>query len=76
MLVWGRCMGRVSKGVKCSVEGCGKEAVKSLSVEKVKACGLKISGDRRVYLCKDHYKEYKKASRKDKFIEKWRKVVP
>ncbi|MEM2321281.1 MAG: hypothetical protein QXS79_05310 [Candidatus Bathyarchaeia archaeon] len=68
-------MGRVSKGVKCSVEGCGKEAVKSLSIEKAKAYGLKIDVGRRAYLCKDHYKEYKRASRKDRFVEEWRKVV-
>jgi len=74
--MWGVYMGRVSKGVKCSVEGCSKEAVKSLSAEKVRAYGLKINEGRRAYLCKDHYKEYKRASRKDKIVERWRKVVP
>ncbi|MBS7605028.1 MAG: hypothetical protein QXR62_03100 [Candidatus Bathyarchaeia archaeon] len=69
-------MGKVSKGTKCSVEGCDKEAIKSLSAEKARATGLKINEGRRAYLCKDHYKEYKRASKKDKIIEKWRKIVP
>lgn len=66
-------MGRVDKGVKCSVSGCGKEAIRSLSTEKVKSAGLNVgSGERRAYLCKQHYKEYKKKTRKDKQLEKWR----
>ena len=65
-------MGRVAKGVKCSVVGCDKEAVRSLSREKVSATGLKVGDARRCYLCKDHYKEYKKETKKDKMLEKWR----
>jgi hypothetical protein len=65
-------LGRVGKGVKCSVVGCDKEAVRSLSREKVSAAGLKVEGTRRSYLCKDHYKEYKKETKKDKMLEKWR----
>ncbi|MDH5418980.1 MAG: hypothetical protein OEY39_01485 [Candidatus Bathyarchaeota archaeon] len=65
-------MGRVAKGVKCSVVGCDKEAVRSLSREKVSAAGLKVEGTRRSYLCKNHYKEYKKETKKDKMLEKWR----
>ena len=65
-------MGRVAKGVKCSVVRCNKEAVRSLSREKVGATGLKVDEARRSYLCKDHYKEYKKETKKDKMLEKWR----
>jgi hypothetical protein len=65
-------LGRIGKGVKCSVVGCDKEAVRSLSREKVSAAGLKVEGTRRSYLCKDHYKEYKKETKKDKMLEKWR----
>lgn len=65
-------MGRIGKGVKCNVSGCSREAVRSLSAEKVKAAGLKVTSERRAYLCKEHYKEYKKKTRKDKQIEKWR----
>ena len=65
-------MGRVDKGVKCSVTGCGKDAVRSLSSQKVKAAGLKIGNEKRAYLCKAHYKEFKKKTKKDKQLEKWR----
>lgn len=65
-------MGRVAKGVKCSVVGCDKEAVRSLSNEKVSAAGLKVGTARRAYLCKDHYKEFKKETKKEKMLEKWR----
>lgn len=65
-------MGRIGKGVKCNVQGCGQEAVRSLSAEKVKRAGLRVMDDRHAYLCKEHYKEYKKKTKKDKQIEKWR----
>lgn len=66
-------MGRIEKGVKCSVSGCGREAARSLSTEKVKSAGLNVgSGEKRVYLCREHYKEFKKKTKKDKTIEKWR----
>jgi hypothetical protein len=66
-------LGRIDKGVKCSVSGCGREAVRSLPTEKVKAAGLNVaSSERRVYLCKEHYKEFKKKTKKDKLVDKWR----
>ena len=66
-------MGRVDKGVKCSASGCNGEAVRSLSAEKVRSAGLNISSsERRAYLCKEHYKEYKKKTKKEKMLEKWR----
>ena len=68
-------MGKVSKGIKCSVEGCDNEAVRSLDSEKVQSTGLKVRGERRVYLCKIHYKEYKKATKKNKIIDKWRRTT-
>jgi hypothetical protein len=65
-------VGRIEKGVKCNVFGCGKEAVRSLSAAKVKAAGLKVTDEKHAYLCKEHYKEYKKKTKKDKKLEKWR----
>ncbi|RLG92394.1 MAG: hypothetical protein DRO36_01600 [Candidatus Hecatellales archaeon] len=65
-------MGKIASGVKCSVLGCNSEAVKSVSVEKAKAGGLNVSGEKRVYLCKTHYKQLKKNLKKEKLIEKWR----
>lgn len=66
-------MGRVDKGVKCSVEGCSERAERSLSRDK--ASGLRLSEvGRRVYLCQKHYKELKKQIKKDKDLEKLRWV--
>ncbi|MBS7625126.1 MAG: hypothetical protein QXF59_03955 [Candidatus Bathyarchaeia archaeon] len=68
-------MGKVSRGAKCSVEGCDRDAVRSLDPEKVHAAGLKIKSERRAFLCKEHYKEYKKATKKDRVVERWRKIA-
>lgn len=64
-------LGRVDKGEKCSV--CGKEAVRSVSVDKARAAGLNVgSAEKRAYLCKEHYKEFKKKTKKDNTLERWR----
>lgn len=65
-------MGRVAKGVKCSVAGCDKQAVRSLPREKVSTAGLNVGETRRAYLCKDHYKEFKRETKKERMLEKWR----
>ncbi|MGQ9624352.1 MAG: hypothetical protein ACUVUF_03605 [Candidatus Bathycorpusculaceae bacterium] len=66
-------MGKIDKGVKCGIFNCKNDAVRSLSAEKVRSAGLNIgSGERRAYLCKEHYKEYKKKMKKEKMLEKWR----
>ena len=65
-------MGKVGKGVKCSVTGCGEDAVRSVSPVDVSHAGLKVFTSGRGYLCKNHYKEMKKKLRKDKEIERWR----
>ena len=73
--MWCRLMGKVKKGVKCSVKGCNEDAVRSLNVAKVKNAGLDVEDGRRAYLCKEHYKEFKKGNKKDAQIEKWRRGV-
>jgi hypothetical protein len=65
-------LGRISKGTKCSVKGCNEEAVRSLDIGKVKQAGVDAEGAKRAYLCKEHYKEYKKGNKKTAQIEKWR----
>jgi len=65
-------LGRVSKGTKCSVVGCDKEATRSLSNQEVSSAGLKVGAVRRVYLCKEHYKEYKRKTRTERRLKKWR----
>jgi hypothetical protein len=66
-------LGRIDKGIKCSVSSCGREAARSISTDKVKSAGLKVASDaKRAYLCKEHYKEFKKKTKKDKTLDKWR----
>jgi len=65
-------MGKVSKGQQCNVVGCAEVAVRSISPDKVSHAGLNIGAARRAYLCKMHYREFKKLSRKDRQIDKWR----
>jgi len=65
-------LGRITKGVKCSAKNCDKDAVRSIAREKASAAGLKVEETKRSYLCRDHYKEYKKGNKKDKLLEKWR----
>jgi len=68
-------MGRVAKGVRCNVAGCEAQAVRSLSAERVSAAGLKLEVGRRAYLCRAHYKEYKRGTKKERELEKWRHQI-
>jgi hypothetical protein len=66
-------LGRIEKGEKCNVSGCNNEAIRSLTADKVKAAGLNVgNADKRAYICKEHYKEFKKKTKKDKTLDKWR----
>ncbi len=66
-------MGKIDKGVRCSVSGCSNPAQRSLSRAEVAGSGLGVGGEgRRVYLCHDHYKTWKKATKKSKSLERSR----
>jgi len=65
-------MGKIGKGTKCSVKICGEDAVRSIDIGKVKQAGVDAEGAKRAYLCKAHYKDYKKGSKKSSQIERWR----
>jgi hypothetical protein len=67
-------MGRVDKGVNCSVQGCEQTAERSMSGNKVSmATDLVVdSSSRRVYLCREHYKEWKKSTKEDRENERAR----
>ena len=60
-----------SRGVdKCDVKGCGKDAERSVSGEAAVEAGLDVEeGLRRAHLCKDHYRQFKKATKKDRELE-------
>lgn len=68
-------MGKVKKGELCSVSGCGNAAVRSLSPSysaEMKRAGYTINESARLYLCEQHYKEFKKVHSKEDRLEKWR----
>ena len=71
-------MGKVKHGVECSVEGCNDKALRSFSTTKAReamqtvGATFKDERTRRVYLCQKHYKMYKKQTKQDKKVDKWR----
>src|SRR5215467_8662446 len=68
-----RYMGRVDKGVNCSVQGCDESAQRSMSGSKARmASDLVVDSNKRVYLCKTHYKEWKKSTKEDRDNERAR----
>ena len=66
-------MGKVDKGIGCSVTGCRNQAERSISRDETGGSGLSLGGGgRRVYLCRDHYKVWKKATKKSRNLERSR----
>ncbi|MGI0082717.1 MAG: hypothetical protein ACREAF_00885 [Nitrosopumilaceae archaeon] len=66
-------MGIIAKGAKCNVSGCDKDGVRSLTTPKVERTGLNISSSsKKTVLCKEHYKEWKKATKQDREVERAR----
>ena len=66
-------MGKVDKGVGCDVTGCKNLAERSLSRAEAGNSGLSLGGDgRRAYLCREHYKAWKKATKKGRTMERSR----
>lgn len=69
---------RKSKGEEdpnlCSVKGCNEPSKRSLSARAVtKALSdlkFKTKDPRKVRLCKEHYKDYKKATREERKLER------
>ncbi len=72
-------MGKISKGITCSVKECSNQAVRSLppdAAELLGKNGVEVdTSERRVYLCDEHYKMYKKLKRKEAKLEKWRRSI-
>jgi hypothetical protein len=54
----------------CEIQNCTKPAERSVSAENAKSAGLKYAeGLKRVHLCKEHYRHFKKETKKDRVIE-------
>ena len=63
----------MASGDVCGVQACGKEARRSLSTKKVRDAlpELKIPGEpRRVHLCKDHYRQFRKKTKKERELDR------
>jgi hypothetical protein len=67
-------MGRVAKGVKCSVMRCTKQAIRSISTNRANVAGLDVGEMRKTYLCRDHYKDFRRnpAVKKQRMLDRWR----
>lgn len=66
-------LGRIDKGVRCDVRGCSNLAERSISKQQIVTANLSIDADkRRVYLCHEHYKEWKKSVKGERSIERAR----
>ena len=67
-------MGRIDKGVNCSVQGCEEKGERSITSSKAQMASdldLDIT-NKRAYLCKFHYKEWKKATKGERDNERAR----
>lgn len=67
-------MGKVEKGVVCSVSGCEDSADRSMSLEKARMSQDLDFKDpkKRIYLCKSHYKEWKKSTKSERETDRMR----
>ena len=68
----GIALGKVSKGIGCSVSGCSAKAEVSLSTGNVAKYLNVDKSTKRTYLCKQHYKEYKHLSKEERKLERVR----
>jgi len=62
----------VEKARKCDIEGCKEASERSISRKKVDAAEMSVSGgdSGSVHLCKKHYREFKKKTKKDRTYER------
>ena len=66
-------MGIVAKGAVCNVSGCENPGVRSLNTKKDEDAGLDIaSSGKKTALCKEHYKEWKKETKGNRDLERYR----
>jgi len=59
------------KAQGCEVKGCSDSAERSISAKRVEKVGLELleSSGHRIHLCKKHYREFKKKTKKDRELE-------
>jgi hypothetical protein len=58
------------EGETCQVKSCGKPAERSVSGESAREAKLDVEEElKRVHLCKEHYRQYKKSTKQDRVLE-------
>ena len=63
-------MGIIAKGITCDVDGCQNAGVRSLNMNKIDKSNLTVkSTKKQIALCKMHYKEWKKNTKKTRLLE-------
>ncbi|MCY3854074.1 MAG: hypothetical protein OXF28_00325 [Thaumarchaeota archaeon] len=63
-------MGIIAKGIKCDVNECQNDAIRSLSINKIDQSNLHVTSNKKhAALCKLHYKEWKKDTKKSRLLE-------
>lgn len=66
-------MGKIRKGVLCSISGCSERAVRSISLKDLGPLTSKVKTEgRRAYLCNKHYKEWKRLTKTERRLQKLR----
>jgi len=67
-------MGKVDKGVNCSVQGCEQRGERSITASKAQMAtdlDMDLTG-KRAYLCRSHYKEWKRETKQERDDERVR----
>jgi len=66
-------LGKIGKGVICSIKNCNSKAERSISRDRLSGSSLDADGsDRRIYLCVSHYKVWKKLTKKERDLDRIR----
>jgi len=62
----------VEKTRTCDIEGCKAEAERSVAGKKVEKAGMSLATDpaKHAHLCRAHYREFKKKTKKDRTLDR------
>jgi hypothetical protein len=71
---------RTAPGATCSVVNCENIGVRSISIKRLRAAlkDLKLRVEtKRVHICKEHYKQFKRSTRRERTMERlaWSKGI-
>ena len=55
----------------CDVTGCSKEAERSINTKKIRETSITVKNEsaKSSHLCKDHYRTFKKETKKDRKLD-------